>query len=1013
MISVRKGHSAGGYGRMLMCAAVFGFSVMTSFAQRTADYTTYVNPFVGTGGHGHTFPGATLPFGMVQLSPDTGVEGWDWCSGYHASDSSIMGFSHTHLSGTGGADYGDILLMPTIGKAKYVPGTKENPDAGYRSRFKHANETATPGYYSVFLDDYKVKAELTATLRTGMHRYTFPKSNESNIILDLVHGISDNATNLKLSVLSGTRIEGYRFSKGWAGDQRLYFAMELSRPYDNIEIVKDDKVVSAASAEGSNVKASFKYTTRENESIVVKVAISSVSCQNAWDNMKAENNGFDFDAVKDEAKKIWNKELSKIEVEGGTENDKVIFYSALYHTKIHPNIFQDVNGEYRGMDMKVHKVEGRSHYTLFSLWDTFRALHPLLSITDTKYNNDFVKSMVAKYSESGRLPVWELWSNETNTMIGYHSIPVIADAILKGYYTGDVELAYKAMVASAMADGQGLKDYRHFGYIPREKEANSVSKTLEYAYDDYAIAQVAKKLGKMDNYKTFTLRSYSYRNMFDSSVKFMRGRDENGVWNPKFDPMAITLFGSGDFTEGNSWHYSFFAPHDINGLIDLYGGNRAYTEKLNEMFEQEAVNDNEHAHDVTGLIGQYAQGNEPSHHVIYTYNFALRPDRTQALVRKVLHEMYTSDRDGYCGNEDTGQMSAWYVLSAMGFYPMNPVGGQYVIGSPLFSKVTIHLENGKTFVVEAKNNAANTPFIKSATLNGKPYGKTFISYSDIVNGGNIVFEMSDKSQTWGTAAADAPVSFAYQGKDALAKPLQRAFMPYSVGEKTIFNEKMEVKLVSETPGVKIYYTLDGSKPTKKSKLYTKPFILNKSTTLKAISSKKGFLDSDIKTIELRKAVFNDGTSLFPKITTDTKLGTSYNPGIAALLDGKLGSNNFRDGEWLGIQGDDLRAIIDMGVAKQVSQVTLNFIQNTGSWIFPPKAIKIFGSKDGVRYTELASENYPILNGHADILVVTKSLKVNAKVQYLKVVVETTGLLPSWHLGFGKPSYVFVDEIIVE
>ncbi len=988
-------------GLLMLC---FLFSMN---AQAKKDYTQYVNPFIGTGGHGHTFPGATMPFGMVQLSPDTGTEGWDWCSGYHFSDSSIMGFSHTHLSGTGGADYGDILLMPVVGQLQFDQGTKSDPDAGYRSRFSHDQEKAHAGYYAVHLSDYGIDVELTTTLRTGLHKYTFPQSNESHIIIDLEHGISDNPTENELRILSDTKVEGQRFSQGWAADQRVFFAIEFSKPFERINLVPkvEDK--------GKNLKAAFHYTTQEGETILVKVALSSVSCANAWLNMETENSGFDFEATLSKAQAAWNKELSKIEVEGGSEEDKTIFYTALYHTKIHPNIFQDVNGEYLGMDKEVHVAKERTHYTLYSLWDTFRALHPLYSITDTQYNNDFIKSMVAKYEECGRLPVWELWSNETNTMIGYHSIPVIADAILKDYYTGNVELAYKAMVNSAMADSQGLKDYKHLHYIPREKEANSVSKTVEYAFDDYAIAQVAKKLGKMEDYKYFSLRSLNYRNVFDPQTKFMRGRDENGVWNPNFDPMAISLFGSGDFTEGNSWHYSFFAPHDITGLMELYGGKEKFAQKLDEMFEQEAVNDNEHAHDVTGLIGQYAQGNEPSHHVIYTYNFAQRPTRTQELIRQVMKEMYTAAPDGYSGNEDTGQMSAWYVFSSMGFYPMNPVSNQYIIGSPLFDKVTIHLENEKTFIIESQNNGAENYYIKSAKLNGKDYNQTFLKHEDIVEGGKLSFEMSSTPQAWGSLIKEAPVQMAIAKGEKLKNPTPRAFMPYPNTSARIFNDKLSFELQCETNGAKIYYTLDGSTPNLNSKKFGNTVEIDKTTELKAISVRKGYETSDVKTLIFRKAHFNDGSLEYPKISSQSKFSKSYSPGLNTLIDGKLGSNNYRDGTWSGCLENKMEAVVDLGSMTNVSRYTLNFVQNTGSWIFPPKSITILASSDGTNFSELVSEEYELPSKHPEILILTKTLKAKAKARYIKVIVETAGKLPSWHSGSGLPSYIFIDEITIE
>jgi len=979
------------------------------------DYTELVDPFIGTDAHGHTFPGATTPFGMVQLSPDTGVEGWDWCSGYHASDNSIMGFSHTHLSGTGGADYGDILIMPTVGEIKIKPGSKENPDEGYRSRFSSDEEFAKPGYYSVILKDYDVKAELTATPRTGMHKYTFPKSDASHIIIDLKHGISDNVRESNIKVVSDTKIEGLRRSQGWASDQWVYFVAEFSKPFSSYSIVKDDKFLEGEkTAEGKNIKVVLNYETNKGDVIMVKVALSSVSVENAWANLNEENpNKFDFDKTRLKAKELWNKELSKIEVKGGTEQQRKTFYTAIYHTKIHPNLFQDVNGEYRGMDMKIHKADDYVNYTLYSLWDTFRALHPLYSLTDQEANNNFIKAMLHKYKQSGILPVWELWSNETNTMIGYHSVPVIADAIIKGYGDFDKELAFEAMKKSAMADGRGLKLYKHFGYIPRELEDNSVSKTVEYAFDDWAIAQVAKKLGHQKDYEYFTLRSLNYQNVFDKNTSFMRGRDENGVWDRNFNPMAISLFGSGDFTEGNSWHYSFFAPHDINGLIELYGGKEKFVEKLDNMFEQEAVNDNEHAHDVTGLKGQYAQGNEPSHHVIYTYNFAGKAQKAQRLVREIMDEMYHDSRDGLSGNEDTGQMSAWYVFSAMGFYPMNPVGGQYIIGSPIFDEVTIHLSNGKDFTIKANNNLKNNYYIQSAKLNGNNYDKSYIDHSTIFKGGVIEFEMGPKESNWGDSVENLPKSMAIAEGEVVAKPRTRVFMPYTKDSQNIFKSKKKIELVSETEGADIYYTLDGTTPTIKSNKYSEPFYINKSLTLKSIAVKKGYVNSDVKVIEFRKAFYNPTGKGYPKVSSDSKFSSSYNPGLYKLIDGKLGSNNFRDGEWVAVQGDDLRAVIDLGNNKRINRVTANFSQNTGAWIFPPLSFKVLVSNDGKSFKEINSVSFEEPTGHLDITIKTISLDAKANARYVKVIAKSIGKLPLWHGGAGLDGYLFVDEITIE
>lgn len=734
---------------------------MAAFAATATDPdpARYVDPFIGTGGHGHTFPGPCVPFGMVQLSPDTGTEGWDWCSGYHASDSSIMGFTHTHLSGTGAADLGDILVMPYTGAYRAEPGAKERPGSGYRSVFSHDEETASAGYYSVLLKSWNVKAELTATTHCGFHRYTFPASRQSNIIIDLEHGISDRSVETWVEVVGRDAIRGLRRSKGWAPDHSVYFYAKFSKPFDEFATAKGSRIVVGRSkANGRNVKAIARFTTDAGEAISVKVGISAVSAENALVNLDTEIAGWSFDDVRARARAGWNNELRKVSVEGGTDAGKRTFYTALYHSLLVPYVFTDVNGEYRGMDKKIHQAAGFTYYTLFSLWDTFRAAHPLYSIIEPDRNNDFVKSLLAKYDEAGRLPTWELHSNETWCMTGYHSVPVIADALLKGYGNFDAQKAYTAMKESAEENIRGLRPYRSFGYIPYDRENNSVSITLEYAYDDWCIAQVAKKLGYASDAEAYTKRALSYKNLFDTQTGFMRGRSANGKWRPNFDPMRVSTLGGGDFTEGNAWQYTFFVPQDVDGLIGLYGGDDEFAKKLDALFSQPSVNDNAQSPDVSGLIGQYAQGNEPSHQVAYLYAYAGKAYKTQERVRTIMSTLYSDARDGLCGNEDCGQMSAWYVLSALGFYPVNPADGTYVIGSPLFERATIALPNGKAFIIEANGVSDACGYIQSAMLNGKPYGSSFITHKDMMNGGELVFIMGEKPSLWGCAADERPVS---------------------------------------------------------------------------------------------------------------------------------------------------------------------------------------------------------------------------------------------------------------
>lgn len=739
---------------------VFGFSHFSSAQQ----LTSYVNTFTGTAGHGHTFPGATLPFGMVQLSPDTGVEGWDWCSGYHSSDSSIMGFSHLHLSGTGGADLGDVLLMASTGEWQTAPGSKEDPDAGYRSRFRHETEEASPGYYSVLLDDDGIRAEMTTSLRTGFHRYTFPASEQSNIIVDLEHGISDRTTESFIEVTAGNELVGMRRSSGWAADQYVYFVARFSKPFTEMTLAEGDslqtsrEVTPGRKTSGNASKALLRFSTRRGESILVKVGISAVSLEGARKNMEGEISHWNFNRVRKEAQKTWETELERIEAEGGTQDQLRTFYTALYHTMIHPNISMDVDRRYRGRDGEIHTAHDFTAYTLFSLWDTFRALHPLYEIIAPQRNVDFIKSMLAGYEQTGKLPVWELASNETGTMIGYHSVPVIAGALLRGNDDFDKELAYRAMTRSAMDQERGLAYYKEMGYIPRELENNSVSKTLEYAYDDWCIAQVARLLEKEDDAAYFAHRAMNYKNVIDTLSGFARGKDSTGAWNPDFDPAEVSILGKGDFTEGNSWQYTFFAPHDTHGLIDLLGGDKAFVKKLDELFTQEAVVDNEHAVDVTGLIGQYAQGNEPSHHVAYLYTYAGQPWKTQARVREIMNDLYGPGRDGLSGNEDCGQMSAWYVLSAMGFYPVNPASGEYVIGSPLFEKVTIHTGSDEDFEIRVRNdNPEVDKYVQSVYINKRHYPNTFINHKTIMNGGRMDVSMvAVPSYEWGVKPANRP-----------------------------------------------------------------------------------------------------------------------------------------------------------------------------------------------------------------------------------------------------------------
>lgn len=720
----------------------------------------YVNTFIGTGGHGHTFPGATTPYGMVQLSPDTRTLGWDACGGYHYSDSSVIGFSHTHLSGTGISDLGDFLFMPFSGKPKVIPGTPENPDAGYRSRFKHENEKAEPGYYSVFLDDYDIQAELTATTRAGFHRYTFPENGEAGIIIDLAHTIyPDKNPSHEFKIISDTEIAGYKGSGGWAEEQHTWFHAKFSKPFTCVFFDHGKEVSDVGSIQSNQLLAVLTFDTKKEEVLLARVGISHVDYDGAGNNLESEIKDWDFETVRKAASQLWEKELNQIQVEGGSGDDKTIFYTSLYHTAISPYTFSDVDGRYRGMDQKIRNSNGRVIYTVFSLWDTFRGQHPLKTITDPGRDNDFIYTLLTKYEHGGTLPMWELIANYTGTMIGYHSVPVIVDAYFKGIRDFDVQKAYKAMVEAAAYKTEGIlfptervqrklmplaKKYNEeLGYIPADLENESVSKALEYAYNDWCIAKMARELGKDEDYDRFMERSKRYAKYYDKESGFMRGKNQDGKWREPFDP-RYSRHRQDDYTEGNAFQWSWFVPHDVNGLIELMGGKAKFAEKLDTLFSTSSdLSGEEVSSDITGLIGQYAHGNEPSHHISHMYNFVGQSWKTQELTNQIMSELYFNNPNGLAGNEDCGQMSAWYVLNAMGFYSFCPGEPVYSLGRPVFNKVEISLPGGKVFTVITKNNNAENLYVQSVKLNGIPLKSAFFAHEDILEGGTLIFEMGD------------------------------------------------------------------------------------------------------------------------------------------------------------------------------------------------------------------------------------------------------------------------------
>ena len=717
---------------------------------------------IGTDGHGHVFPGATVPFGMVQLSPDTRDNTWDGSSGYHYSDTSILGFSHNHLTGTGCPDLGNILLMPTVGALKLTPGAQ--PGEGYRARFSHEQETTRPGYYKVLLPDYNVQVELTATARAGFHRYTFPATTEGHVVVDLQHGIGNKVIEAELTIENDHTASGYRKSDGWGGDKAFYFVMEFSRPFDSSGVAQGDKDIAGKQTTGKETKGHFDFKTKADEQILVRVGISTVSVEGARNNLHAEIPNWNFDAVAAAARKQWDTALSKLAVETKDDNLKETFYSSLYHTLLAPTLLSDVDGQFRGPDGNVHQTKGYDYYTELSLWDTFRAENPLLILTQPQRVNDFVNTMLEHFKIFGQntLPVWANGGKETWCMIGNHAIPIITEAYLKGFRGWNADEALNDMIASTDKNREQLDAYRDKGFIPTGNGVQSVSKVLEYAYDDSCIARFARALGKNDLAEKYSARSQNWMNVFDPATGFMRGKNADGNWVTPFGPKEMDSITFNEYTEANAWQYNFFVLHNVPGLISKLGGDEKFVARLDEMFDTKAQIPNlKQIPDVTGIIGMYSHGNEPDHHVAYLYNYAGQPWKTQTRVRQVATTFYTNNPAGICGNDDCGQTSAWYVFSALGFYPVDPVSGIYILGSPLVDEATLKLDpqftKGRSFTVVAKNNSDKNPYIQSVTLNGKPYTRSWISYDDIAAGGKLVLTMGPTpNKDFGSAPADRP-----------------------------------------------------------------------------------------------------------------------------------------------------------------------------------------------------------------------------------------------------------------
>lgn len=963
--------------------------VLLGFSQ-TNIHAKYVNPFIGTGGTGHTFPGAVVPFGMVQLSPDTRVDGsWEGCGGYYYPDSVIYGFSHTHLSGAGVSDYGDILVMPILNTNHYKNKT-------YPTKFSHLKEKASAGFYQVQLEN-NIDVQLTTTQRVGIHQYTFPKTDTASVVIDLLH--RDKTLKCTLKLIDSVTVVGYRISEGWAIKQYVYFAMKFNKSIISKKLNTVESLQKNPNEDEKITAGLFRFNNTDGKPLIIKTGISQTGIDGAVKNLEAEANHWDFEIYKKNAELSWEKELSKIDVQTNNTEKATVFYTALYHCFIHPSLAGDVDGTYRGRDFKIHQANGFTPYTIFSLWDTFRGLHPLFTIIEQKRTSDIINTFLQQYKESGRLPMWELSANETNCMIGFHSVSVIADAFTKNIGGYNKKIAYEAMLAASNYTNLGIPTFNKNNYLQIDDESESVSKTLEYAYDNWCVAQVSKKINQSSDYEKLMIRAQAYKNVYDNHTGFMRPR-KNGNWLSPFEPKEV----NNHYTEANSWQYTFFVPQDITGLINLMGGEQKLEEKLDELFSTNSETEGRKQVDITGLIGQYAHGNEPSHHMAYLYNYIGKPYKTQEKVYQILTQFYKNTPDGLIGNEDCGQMSAWYVLSSMGFYQVCPGKPEYTIGSPLFDKVIIHLENGKAFEISKQNPSGNFQYIQSSTLNKKTTNSSSLLHSSIISGGNLKFIMSEK-----------PDEKSVFGKSVLLRPKSvitgKAILqtPIIITPNKITETSKSISIIHPNIKAVIYYTMNGTEPTMLSKKYTGPFNCDSSAIIKA----KAF----IKTESSATAT----NYIYKKPNNWTiKLQSQYNKqydagGDEGIIDGQHGTINWKAGGWQGYQNQDFDCVVDLGKITDIQFINSSFLQDTRSWIIFPKQVEYFISEDGINYRPFGIIENGIAADDYNLQMRTFFNKSDKKIKtrYVKIKATNFGILPDWHQGKGGDAFIFIDEIEIK
>lgn len=964
--------------------AIF-FLCLMSCAQRenttNEPFHRRVNPFIGTGGHGHTYPGATSPFGMVQLSPDTRIDGWDGCGGYHYSDSVIFGFSHTHLQGTGVSDYGDILMMPCT---QFQPGKSDWRDR-YASTFSHQSEAAHAGWYSVHLDEHQLEVQLTSTPRTGIQRIVLDAPDTLTFIIDMGH--RDEVLEYSIYPIDDSTIVGHRVSDNWAREQHVYFAARFSAPFEWQDQLSEIRTLETRS-DGRLVQEMeyvpvFAADFGTIDSLIVRTALSFVDIEGALSNLRAEAPHNRFETYRKNNEQAWDDQLGRIEVKGGTDADQEVFYTALYHSCTVPNLASDVDGRYRGTDMAIHELdqsEGQ-HYTVFSLWDTFRALHPLLNWIEPERTRDFIRTFLRMYQQGGQLPVWELASNYTGCMIGYHSVPVISDAWIWGIKDWDEELALEAMIQAADSAHLGLPAYRDLGYIPSEMEHESVSKTLEYAFDDWCIAQFAIAAGATDSIaERFTKRSCSWRNLYNPKSFFIQPK-RGGAFVEGFDPREVNF----NYTEANGWQYTFFMPHDVNTLMEYVGGDDAMVSFLDQMFESETATTGREQADITGLIGQYAHGNEPSHHMAYLYAYAGRPDRTHAYVEKILSTLYSPAPDGLSGNEDCGQMSAWYVWSALGLYPVAPASGELVVGKPKFESVEIRPKGRPawTFV-----RSGQGPLVQSLGIDGRTSKKASISVQELLQGGKMVWNLGEEL---GFGHIERPTSHV-NCPSFVAVPIIEA--------PRTFRSEINVALNHLNPDAQLQYRLSEADPWNP---YYAPFQVNGSCTIEARA-----IDGDTSAVVSHRMMLVDHE--WNLVLEQGEFSHQYHAGgPGALVDGIKGGPNFKTGEWQGYFGQNVVATLDLGKPERIASQCLGTLRDVRPWIMLPKEVRYYESMNGKDWDLIERITHRASDRDEEVLVLRFETKRVTVARYLKVEVDGYGPLPEHHLGVGNPSWLFLDE----